>query len=142
MGIQLKKNGKEVGERIDFLCEVTTALLDEVKALALLKNSKLDSYINFKEEVKKFEIYLIERALEKTGGNQVGAARFLKIKTTTLNSKIKRYDIRSAKSYKKPVFLTNPGEESREVKEKPWALKLAAFSLSKITFILFHLVIY
>lgn len=102
-GVQMKKNGKEVGERIDFLREVMAALLDEVKALALLKNIKLESDINFEEEVKNFEIYLIERALEKTGGSQAEAARLLKLKHTTLHSKIKRYDIRLGYLYRKSV---------------------------------------
>ncbi len=107
-GVQLKKTGKEVGERIDFLREVTAALLDEVKALALLKNIKLESDINFEEEVKNFEIYLIERALEKTGGSQAEAARLLKLKHTTLHSKIKRYDIRFGNLIRKPIL--NPSE--------------------------------
>jgi transcriptional regulator with GAF, ATPase, and Fis domain len=98
-GIQPKTIGKQVGEKIDFLREETAALLNEVKALASLKNIILESDINFVEEVKKFEIYLIESALEKTGGNQADAARLLKIKPTTLNAKIKRYDIRLRKLY-------------------------------------------
>ncbi len=102
--IQLKKTGKEIGERIDFLREVTAALLDEVKALAPLKKIKLESGINFDEEVKNFEIYLIERALEKTGGSQIQAAQLLKLKHTTLHSKIKRYDIRLGDLHKKSIF--------------------------------------
>jgi transcriptional regulator with GAF, ATPase, and Fis domain len=102
--VQLKKTGKEIGERIDFLREVTAALLDEVKALAPLKNIKLESDINFEEEVKNFEVYLIARALEKTGGSQAQAARLLKLKHTTLNSKIKRYDIRLKDLYGKSVL--------------------------------------
>ena len=109
--IQLKKTGKEMGERIDFLREVTAALLDEVKALTSLKNIKLESGTNFEEEVKSFEIYLIERALEKTGGSQIQAAQLLKIKYTTLNSKIKRYGIRSGDLYKNR-FLMNSNEEN------------------------------
>ncbi len=61
--IQLKKTGKEIGERIDFLREVTAALLDEVKDLTPLNTIKVERGINFDEEVKNFEIYLIERAL-------------------------------------------------------------------------------
>ena len=45
------------------------------------------------EEVRRFEINLIERALRRTGGNQVRAARMLGMKVTTLNSKIIRYGI-------------------------------------------------
>ena len=46
-----------------------------------------------RDEVKRFEMELIRTALEKTLGNQTRAARLLGIKTTTLNGKIKRYNI-------------------------------------------------
>ena len=48
---------------------------------------------NFYEEVKKFETDLIRRALEQTGGHQSRAARLLGLNATTLNSKIKTYNI-------------------------------------------------
>jgi transcriptional regulator with GAF, ATPase, and Fis domain len=40
---------------------------------------------------------LIDRALEQTGGNQLRAARILKLKHTTLNAKIKRLGIELGK---------------------------------------------
>lgn len=49
--------------------------------------------INFYEEVRSFEIDLITRALEQTGGHQSRAARLLGLNATTLNSKIKSYNI-------------------------------------------------
>jgi DNA-binding NtrC family response regulator len=49
--------------------------------------------INFYEEVRRFEIDLIRRALEQTGGHQSRAARLLGMNATTLNSKIKTYNI-------------------------------------------------
>ena len=49
--------------------------------------------VSFYEEVKKFEIDLIRRALEQTGGHQSRAARLLGLNATTLNSKIKGYNI-------------------------------------------------
>ncbi|MGH9947571.1 MAG: sigma-54-dependent transcriptional regulator, partial [Pyrinomonadaceae bacterium] len=45
--------------------------------------------INFYDEVKRFEVDLILRALEQTGGHQSRAARLLGLNATTLNSKIK-----------------------------------------------------
>ena len=50
--------------------------------------------VNFYEEVKRFEIDLILRALDQTGGHQSRAARLLGLNATTLNSKIKSYAIR------------------------------------------------
>jgi DNA-binding NtrC family response regulator len=49
--------------------------------------------VNFYEAVKKFEIDLIQRALDQTGGHQSRAARLLGLNATTLNSKIKTYNI-------------------------------------------------
>jgi DNA-binding NtrC family response regulator len=45
--------------------------------------------VNFYDEVKRFEIDLIRRALDQTGGHQSRAARLLGLNATTLNSKIK-----------------------------------------------------
>ncbi len=59
------------------------------------KSSEIDIAhgIAFYEEVKKFEIDLIQRALEQTAGHQSRAARLLGLNATTLNSKIKSYNI-------------------------------------------------
>ena len=51
--------------------------------------------VNFYDEAKKFEIDLIRRALDQTGGHQSRAARLLGLNATTLNSKIKSYNIQS-----------------------------------------------
>ncbi len=49
--------------------------------------------VNFYDEVRRFEIDLIRRALDQTGGHQSRAARLLGLNATTLNSKIKTYNI-------------------------------------------------
>jgi len=49
--------------------------------------------VNFYDEVKRFEIDLIRRALDQTGGHQSRAARLLGLNATTLNSKIKTHNI-------------------------------------------------
>src|SRR5947208_5772891 len=49
--------------------------------------------VNFYDEVRRFEIDLIRRALDQTGGHQSRAARLLGMNPTTLNSKIKTYNI-------------------------------------------------
>ncbi len=49
--------------------------------------------INFYEEIKRFEVDLIRRALDQTGGHQSRAARLLGLNATTLNSKIKTHNI-------------------------------------------------
>jgi DNA-binding NtrC family response regulator len=50
--------------------------------------------ISFYDEVNKFQIELIRRALEITGGHQSRAAKLLGMNTTTLNSKIRYYNIK------------------------------------------------
>ena len=52
------------------------------------------SGISFYDEVSRFEIELIRRALELTGGHQSKAAKLLGMNNTTLNSKIKVYNIK------------------------------------------------
>jgi DNA-binding NtrC family response regulator len=51
--------------------------------------------VNFYDEVRRFEIDLIRRALEQTSGHQSRAARLLGLNATTLNSKIKSYNIQT-----------------------------------------------
>lgn len=75
------------------LKQLALKLLLEAQALNEVPTLDVRSGIDFYEEVKRFEIDLIERALSFTQGNQVRAARLLKMKVTTLNTKIKHYDI-------------------------------------------------
>ena len=56
-------------------------------------NSDISRGVNFYDEVKRFEIDLIRRALDQTAGHQSRAARLLGLNATTLNSKIKSYNI-------------------------------------------------
>ena len=93
MNNKINKNGNVINRKIDVLRDVTLALLDEVKSLGTLRKVEIENGINFDDEVKSFEILLIEQALEQTGGSQLHAARLLNLKHTTLNAKIKRYQI-------------------------------------------------
>lgn len=71
-------------------------LLLETQSLTEVIKLDVRSGIDFYEEVKRFEVDLIQRALWVTGGNQVRAAHLLRMKVTTLNSKIKHYGINIA----------------------------------------------
>ena len=55
----------------------------------------------FKEIIEKVEKDIITAALLKTDGNQKQAAEVLRIKYTTLNEKIKRYNIEFQKIVKR-----------------------------------------
>ena len=59
----------------------------------LLHTVSLEQGVDFYNEVSRFEIELIQRALLHTTGHQRRAASLLNLKVTTLNSKIKHYKI-------------------------------------------------
>ena len=63
------------------------------KAEGTSSNIDIGRGVNFYDEVKRFEVDLIRRALDQTGGHQSRAARLLGLNATTLNSKIKSYNI-------------------------------------------------
>jgi transcriptional regulator with GAF, ATPase, and Fis domain len=75
------------------LRQMILKLLLEVQSLGEVRALDLKRGIDFYDEVSRLEIDLIQRALACTGGNQVRAARLLNLKVTTLNSKIKHYNI-------------------------------------------------
>ncbi len=75
------------------LKQLALKLLLEAQALNETPTLDVRNGIDFYEEVKRFEVDLIQRALSVTRGNQVRAARLLKMKVTTLNTKIKHFDI-------------------------------------------------
>jgi transcriptional regulator with GAF, ATPase, and Fis domain len=75
------------------LQELVLRLLCEIQSITEVSPLTIGSGIDFYEEVSRFEIDLIRRALYQTGGHQVQAAKLLNLKVTTLNSKIKHYQI-------------------------------------------------
>lgn len=95
----LQTNGQQSGavsvNRIEALKKLTRQLLKEVQSLEESRTPYSKSSIRLSEEVQRFEVDLIRCALTRTSGNQRRAARLLGIKATTLNSKIKRYNIQS-----------------------------------------------
>jgi DNA-binding NtrC family response regulator len=80
--------------KITNLKELTLRLFREVQALTEVPTLSFESGLDFYDEVSRFEMELINRALFQTRGHQGRAARLLNLKVTTLNSKIKHYNIR------------------------------------------------
>lgn len=78
---------------ITALKELTLRLLREVQSITEVRTLSLEGGVDFYGEVSRFEIDLIKRALLQTAGHQGRAARLLNLKVTTLNSKIKHYNI-------------------------------------------------
>ena len=79
--------------RIKLLRDVAASLSQAVDELEDFRPSPLTDQFDFYDEVRRFEISLIRKALKTTRGCQLAAARLLTLKPTTLNSKIKTYQI-------------------------------------------------
>ena len=60
---------------------------------SLPESSAFGNGISFAEKVRRFEVNLIRHALVQTQGRQRRAAKILGMKISTLNAKIKRYEI-------------------------------------------------
>lgn len=92
-------------DRLQRVVDLAVALLGEAQTLARdkaftdeatrLKPLDIVGGIDFYAEVQRFETHLIRMALAETAGNQAKAARLLGIKATTLNSKIKLFNIQT-----------------------------------------------
>ncbi len=79
--------------KLQVLKEIALALIEEVEALEFVRSVNLRRGINLPEEMRQFEIHLIQSALERTGGHQTRAAQLLGINLTTLHNKLKRLNI-------------------------------------------------
>lgn len=80
-------------ESLTTLKELAVRLLRELQCIGEIRPYSFENGIDFYEEVSRFEIDLIKRALLQTAGHQGRAARLLNLNATTLNSKIKHYGI-------------------------------------------------
>ena len=101
--VQVKDQDKKIideslSHRIGALKELTQVLMEEVEELETIKSLDISKGINIYDEVRQYETALIRRALRLTGGNQKRAARLLGLLPSTLNDKIKRYQIQPTAS--------------------------------------------
>ena len=80
--------------RISSLKILALTLLKHIESLERQAASSESDDLNLQNEVRRFEAELIRSALIRTGGRQRRAARLLGMKVTTLNTKIRRYQIR------------------------------------------------
>lgn len=100
---QLKIAERPPRDRVQRLLDLADSMLRETETLARdkaftdesnrVRTLNLSEGIDFYDEVQRFETGLIRLALDQTRGHQARAARLLRIKPTTLNSKIKLYGI-------------------------------------------------
>ncbi|HMF57968.1 MAG TPA: helix-turn-helix domain-containing protein [Pyrinomonadaceae bacterium] len=93
--VEQKIDESRIGpDKVHSLRQMTVQLLRELHSLGEVKDLDVGGGIDFYNEVRRFEIDMIERALAHTNGHQRRAAKLLNLKVTTLNSKIKQYEIR------------------------------------------------
>ena len=76
---------------VDAASEAVDSL--ETLELDLMLSHVWEHEVDFYDTVKTFEIALITSALRRAGGVQAKAAYLLNMKVTTLNSKIRGYEI-------------------------------------------------
>lgn len=79
--------------RLSVLRELSEAISGALEAVDSFHPPDVRHGINFYDEVRRFEIDLIRTALKFSAGSQTRAARLLRLKASTLNSKIKYYNI-------------------------------------------------
>src|SRR6267378_2712627 len=79
--------------RIGSLKILAQSLMRQIECLQAEAASGSSLEFDAQSEVRRFEAELIRSALVSTGGRQRRAARLLGMKVTTLNTKIKRYQI-------------------------------------------------
>ena len=116
-------------QKVDFpaLVEAVTYQLLKNVALALTSEGETQArepaagaerpdapaQMSFYEEVRRFEIGLITQALQRAHGKQKEAARLLGLKATTLNSKMKQYQMRGNERALAPPQPPSDGGGSR-----------------------------
>ena len=110
------QNTSELEQRVQQLTLLAKALASEIETLqaelaidrdrdkeVVLDNDGIDFYY----EVERYEIELIKSALGRCGGNQTQAARLLRMKSTTLNAKMKHYGLNPVRT----IALHRPSRE-------------------------------
>lgn len=117
---------KKKKQRLDFeknnnidLSEIKTEMVDAKSKLIncyLLGNCTSKNF-PMKLFLSLFEEDLIKKALKIAKGNQKVTSMILGIKATTLNEKMKRYQIKEAKDFRFRVELSSLLEESNPVEK-------------------------
>jgi transcriptional regulator with GAF, ATPase, and Fis domain len=86
-----------LGNRVEALRALATLMIREVESIEKVVPSSDENFDDkdfcLQDEIQRYEADLIRSALVKAQGRQRRAARILGVKVTTLNAKIKKYDI-------------------------------------------------
>ena len=79
--------------KIRLLEQLVAELQQALESLSDVRIPDIAQGLDFYDEVKRFEIELIKRALIFVEGHQRKAAQLLNLNATTLNAKVKSYQI-------------------------------------------------
>ena len=103
VNLRLAEADNSRDSRAHRLIDLASSVMREAQSLASdtvftdesirLHNMDVAAGVDFYGEVQRFETALIKLALGQTQGNQARAAKLLGLRATTLNSKIKLYNI-------------------------------------------------
>ena len=93
-----KTNISTIHDAVNSLTKAVSVLqsLEHLERNMMFKDLELEfpkKGVDFNQAVRLFEISLIQQALRQTDGHQTKAAKLLRLKTSTLNSIVKRHSI-------------------------------------------------
>ncbi|HXG85681.1 MAG TPA: helix-turn-helix domain-containing protein [Pyrinomonadaceae bacterium] len=83
---------KSIAQKLEAINRIAGVVLKEVETFTA-RNFSGSENINYYEEIERFEIELLLFALYRANGNQRRAARILNINPTTLNSKVRKFNL-------------------------------------------------
>ncbi len=112
------EDAKIFKQKLKVMKEIALVLIEEIEALGYVRSVNIRRGINLHDEMRIFEVHLVQSALERTGGHQTKAAQLLGINLTTLHNKIKRLNISPGNIVDAPVlhddacFLDEDSESS------------------------------
>lgn len=86
-------DSKPLSSKLAIISNLVSSLNAAVEELESFDVTRMDEQFDFYQEVERFQINLIKKALRITGGSQVKAARLLKLNPTTLNAKMKTLNL-------------------------------------------------
>lgn len=104
--------------KLEVLKDVAMILVNEIEALEYVRSVNISKGINLHDEMRMFEVHLIQSALERTGGHQTRAAQLLGINLTTLHNKLKRLNISLDNLVNAPIihedliYKNNPSKDN------------------------------
>lgn len=87
------EDAKIFKQKLKVMKEIALVLVEEIEALDYVRSVNISRGIKLHDEMRMFEVHLVQSALERTGGHQTKAAQLLGINLTTLHNKLKRLNI-------------------------------------------------